>query len=35
VVESGLGSRGVLYAASGDVVDITQSVISYFKDKQK
>src|SRR5437764_10708304 len=30
VVESGLGSRGVLYSASGDVVDITQGVIAYF-----
>jgi hypothetical protein len=35
VVETGLGSRGVLYSSSGDLVDITQSVISYFKDKQK
>lgn len=36
VVDSGFGGGSkVLYSNSGDVVDITQSVIAYFKDKQK
>jgi hypothetical protein len=35
VVESSYGGRGVLYSSSGDILDITQSVINYFKDKQK
>jgi hypothetical protein len=35
VVDSGYGGRGYLYSSSGDVVDITQSVINYFNDKQK
>jgi Skp family chaperone for outer membrane proteins len=35
VADSGFGGHGVLYSSSGDVMDITQSVINYFKDKQK
>jgi hypothetical protein len=35
VADTSSGGRGLLYSSSGDILDITQSVINYFNNKEK